>query len=387
MTRSAIRAETLHDLQTPCLLLDRAQMRRNIQRLSGHIAQLGGTLRPHVKTHKSIEVTGEIVAGGHVRGITVSTLREAEYFFSHGYKDILYAVGIVPSKLESVADLVTRGCDLKIILDTVEIASAVVADADRRGVSYQIMIELDTDGHRSGVRSGDHALLEIARIVDVSPGCELVGVMTHAGESYNCRDPESLAAIARQERDASVAAAERIRNEGIPCPVVSIGSTPTALAIDDLAGITEVRAGVYVFFDLVMAGIGVCEQSDIALSVLVSVASYQKERNWAITDGGWMALSRDRGTVSQAIDYGYGAVLSLEGEPLEDLVVSGANQEHGIVSRRDSDAPLPYDRLPLGGLLRVLPNHACATAAQFHEFIVVDGENRVADRWSRTHGW
>lgn len=387
MTHPSTDTCSLSDLPTPCLLLDLQRMRRNIDRLAQHLASLKGILRPHVKTNKCIEVTGEILAGGHVRGITVSTLQEAEYFFAHGCSDILYAVGIVPAKLAAVADLTRRGCDLKIVLDSVEIAAAVAADSARRQVIHRVMIELDSDGHRSGVRFDDDRLLDIARIIAGSPYCELVGVMTHAGESYHCRDAQSLLALARQERDTSVAAAERIRAAGLACPVVSIGSTPTALAIDNLDGVTEVRAGVYVFFDLVMAGIGVCDVSEIALSVLVSVSGYQKERNLAITDGGWMALSRDRGTQGQAVDYGYGAVLDSEGWPVDDLVVSSASQEHGMISRRDSDAPLPYEQLPLGGLLRILPNHACATAAQFDEFVVVDDHNRVIGRWSRTRGW
>ncbi|TCO78376.1 alanine racemase [Chromatocurvus halotolerans] len=387
MTHPGTDTRSLSDLTTPCLLLDLQRMRKNIDRLASHMASLSGTLRPHVKTNKCIQVTQEIIAAGQVNGITVSTLQEAEYFFAHGCSDILYAVGIVPAKLPAVADLTRRGCHLKIVLDSVEIAEAVVADAEKRQVTHRVMIELDSDGHRSGVRFDDDRLLDIARIIADSPDCELVGVMTHAGESYHCRDAQSLLALARQERDTSIAAAERIRAAGIACPVVSIGSTPTALAIDHLNGVTEVRAGVYVFFDLVMAGIGVCDTSEIALSVLVSVSGHQKERNLTITDGGWMALSRDRGTRGQAVDYGYGAVLDSESRPVEDLVVSGASQEHGMISRRASVSPLPYEQLPLGGLLRILPNHACATAAQFDEFVVVDDNNRVIDRWSRTRGW
>lgn len=387
MTHPSTDTRSLGDLTTPCLLLDLQRMRRNIDRLAQRLASLNGTLRPHVKTSKCIEVTREILAGGRVNGITVSTLQEAEYFFSHGCRDILYAVGIVPAKLAAVADLTRRGCDLKIALDSPEIAAAVAADAEQRQITHRVMIELDSDGHRAGVRCDDDSLLDIARIIAGAPHCELVGVMTHAGESYQCRDAQSLLALAREERDASIAAAQRLRAAGLACPVVSIGSTPTALTIDNLDGVTEVRAGVYVFFDLVMAGIGVCDPSEIALSVLVSVSGHQKERNLAITDGGWMALSRDRGTQGQAVDYGYGAVLDGEGRPVADLVVSGASQEHGMISRRTSDAPLPYEQLPLGGLLRILPNHACATAAQFDDFVVVDDHNRVIDRWSRTRGW
>ena len=118
----------LSELSTPCLLLDRDKMRANIKRLADHIGHLEGVLRPHVKTHKSINVTREIMAAGQVQGITVSTLKEAEYFFAEGIDNILYAVGIAPNKLAQVKGLIDRGCDLKIILDSLDMA-AVVARA------------------------------------------------------------------------------------------------------------------------------------------------------------------------------------------------------------------------------------------------------------------
>jgi len=378
--------DTLDTLETPVLLLDRVRMGRNIQRVAERMEALGGMLRPHVKTHKCLAVTRAVVNRGPVRGLTVSTLQEARYFFDNGYDDILYAVGIVPNKLDRVEALVREGCRLTLTLDSVGMARQVAAEARRRELPLPFLIELDTDGHRSGVLPESPELLAIGEVLDGSTHCELRGVMTHAGESYSCRTPEALLALARQERDRSVLAAERLRAAGLPSPVVSIGSTPTALAIDDLTGVTEVRAGVYVFFDLVMAGIGVCSLDDIALSVLVSVVGHQREREWAITDGGWMALSRDRGTANQAVDKGYGLVLDRQGRQLEGLIVASANQEHGIVARRDGKAPLPYEALPLGGLVRVLPNHACSTAAQYGEFLVMEGD-QVVDRWERTRGW
>ena len=381
----------ISELSTPCLLVDRDKMRRNIKRLSDHIGGLGGTIRPHVKTHKSIDVTREVIAGGNVGGITVSTLKEAAYFYDAGITDIFYAVGIAPNKFAAAADLIKRGCDLKITLDSVDMAEHLGAYAAQQlsttpDFSFPVLIELDTDGHRSGTNPESDELLQIGRVLSDSAGCELRGVMTHAGESYACDTPESQLAIARQERDLTVRAAERLRAAGMACPVVSVGSTPTAFAIDDLSGVTEVRAGVYTFFDLVMAGIGVCDVDDIAVSVLVSVTGYQKEKGWVITDGGWMAMSRDRGTEKQAVDYGYGLVTDAAGAPLEDFLVSGANQEHGIVSRRDSTQSIDYGSLPLGSLLRVLPNHACATAAQYDTLNIVDGAEVIA-RWGRTSGW
>ena len=377
---------SLDELVTPCLLLDRPVMRRNIRRMSERIGDLGSVLRPHVKTSKSIDVLREIVAGGNTRGITVSTLSEADYFLGHGITDITYAVGIAPNKFGPVADLMARGADLKVILDSVEMAERLAACAEREGARYKVLIEIDTDSHRSGADPFGDDLLRIGHSLNDSPGIEFTGVLTHAGESYNCRGADAILAIARQERDRSVAAAVRLREAGIPCPVVSIGSTPTALTVDDLDGVTEVRPGVYVFFDLVMAGLGLCSLDDVAISVLASVTGFQEHKDWAIIDAGWMAMSRDRGTADQDVDYGYGLVTDRQGQPVADLVIGDANQEHGIVQSRSGESS-PLSVLRLGDLVRVLPNHSCATAAQFDAYAIVDETDTVCDRWERVGGW
>jgi D-serine deaminase-like pyridoxal phosphate-dependent protein len=147
-----------------------------------------------------------------------------------------------------------------------------------------------------------------------------------------------------------------------------------------------VRAGVYAFFDLVMAGIGVCSVDEIALSVLTEVIGHQREKGWILVDAGWMAMSRDRGTAAQAVDQGYGLVCDPLGHLFPDLVMIGANQEHGILALRPgSGASLPD--LPVGAHLRILPNHACATAAQFEAYHVLDAGGAVADIWPRFNGW
>ncbi len=376
----------INDIQTPSLLVDEVRLERNIRRMAQRIETLGCRLRPHVKTHKSIEVFERVRNAGHTHGITVSTLHEAEYFFEHGVTDIFYGVGIAPNKLAQVASLLERGCELRITLDSVEMAELVAADGEHRGRPFDVLIELDTDGHRSGVLPESLELLKIGKLLHESDGTTLSGVMTHAGDSYACSSPKALLQIARQERDRTVFAANRLRDAGLPCPVVSVGSTPTALSIDDLSGVTEVRAGVYVFFDLVMAGIGVCTIDDIAVSVLTSVIGYQREKNWVVTDAGWMAMSRDRGTAGQEVDQGYGLVYD-EGQGFAgDLLVVSANQEHGIVSTRDPSLPVAYGELPLGALLRVFPNHACATAGQYDKYYAIDGDGLISE-WSRTNGW
>jgi D-serine deaminase-like pyridoxal phosphate-dependent protein len=169
--------------------------------------------------------------------------------------------------------------------------------------------------------------------------------------------------------------------------VVSVGSTPTAHNATDLTGVTEVRAGVFMFFDLVMAGIGVCRTEDIALSVLATVIGHQREKGWILIDAGWMALSQDRGTRRQEVDQGYGLVCDIEGRPYPDLIVLDANQEHGIVAvRTGSDGVLPP--LAIGDRVRILPNHACATGAQHRAYHVVRGASaQVEAVWPRFGGW
>jgi D-serine deaminase-like pyridoxal phosphate-dependent protein len=211
--------------------------------------------------------------------------------------------------------------------------------------------------------------------------------MTHAGGSYDCRSIDEIRAVAERERALTVRAAERLQAAGLPCPTVSVGSTPTATYAEHLTGVTEVRAGVFAFFDLVMAGIGVCAVEDIALSVLTTVIGHQRDKGWIITDAGWMAVSRDRGTAHQSVDQGYGMICDAAGAPIDGLVMSGANQEHGIVSHRSSD-PRATPMLPLGTRLRVLPNHACATGAQHDRYHLVAGSApEVSAVWPRINAW
>lgn len=375
----------LYNLETPCLVLDRARMMNNIAALHARLKRLGVGLRPHGKTGKNIDSLRPALAG-QPGGITVSTLKEAEYYFGHGVRDIIYAVGIAPNKLDRVAALIRRGAKVSVILDSVEQSTAVAARAREHGVTIPALIEIDSDGHRAGVEPGDPLLLDIGRALHKETGTALAGILTHAGASYDCTSVEAIRAMARREREGAVACAEALRRAGLPCPTVSIGSTPTAFFTEDLSGVTEVRAGVFLFFDLFMAGLGVCRTDDIALSVLASVIGHQKHRGWVIVDAGWMALSRDRGTAGQKVDQGYGLVCSLAGDLLPDLIVSSTNQEHGIILNRRG-GPIDWEALQVGGLVRILPNHACATGAMHDRYHVVDGSTEVADVWHRINGW
>lgn len=374
---------TLEQLETPALLLDPQRMDRNIARMRSRLDALGVSLRPHVKTNKSIDVTRRILPSGGP--ITVSTLLEADYFAGYGYQDILYAVCIAPNKLAHVAALQAKGVRLALILDNMETARFVADEARTRGSRFDLLIEIDSDGHRSGLKPDAPELLEIAQLL-AAAGIAPQGVMTHAGASYDCKSVEAIHAMAEQERAAVVHAAARLRAAGLPCPVVSVGSTPTATFAQKLDGVTEMRVGVFVFQDLVMAGLRVCSVDDIAISVLGTVIGHRPDQGWTLIDAGWMAMSGDRGTAGQTVDQGYGLVCDLDGQPIQDLIVVGANQEHGIVAHRCGQ-PDNMPHLPVGTQVRVLPNHACATAAQYQSYQVLGPEGQIAATWPRFNGW
>jgi D-serine deaminase-like pyridoxal phosphate-dependent protein len=363
----------LADLPTPCLVLDRAILLRNIGTMAEALARHGVPLRPHMKTAKSIEVARLAIAG-QPGGITVSTLAEAEYFAGHGIADILYAVGITPQKLDQVAKLNEAGAAVIVLTDDLDTADAVASHAH----PPRTLIEIDTGESRGGVAMDDDKLPAIAARL----GTCFAGTMTHAGHSYAGRSLDDMVRIAEAERSGVVRAAERLRAAGHVVPIVSMGSSPTALHARSLAGITEVRAGVYMFGDLFQAEIGTHRMDDIALTVLASVIG--RRPGQLLVDAGALALSKDRSTEAAPKDYGFGLVLDLDGRRGHgDAIVRRAYQEHGVV---EPDPRCPLD-LPIGAKLRIAPNHTCMTAAAHDRYHVVEGGDEVVAIWSRVNGW
>jgi D-serine deaminase-like pyridoxal phosphate-dependent protein len=380
--------DTLSQLETPVLLLDESRMNSNIERMQKRMDHFGVKFRPHAKTSKCSEVVRRQIAAG-AQGITVSTLKEAERFHAAGIEDILYAVAIIPAKFVHALKLIESGLKLTLLVESVAAAKQLTQFGIEHRQKFEVLIEVDTDSHRSGIAPEAQLLLDVANALRVEGehGAQLRGVMTHAGSSYALHSEEKLVAIAEQERIGCVRAAHRLRSAGHLCEIVSVGSTPTALSARSLEGVTEVRAGVYVFFDLVMSEIGICKKEDIALSVLCTVIGHRPQAGWIITDGGWMAMSRDRGTQKQPHDYGYGLVCDIAGSPIEGLIFNEANQEHGVLAWT-GDAWVDIEQcFPIGSQFRVVPNHACATGAQHAAYQVLSADGTSVATWGRFSGW
>lgn len=376
---------TITDLETPALLLDRRRLSANLARMRDKAAAHGVALRPHMKTAKSADIA-RLAAAGQPGGITVSTLKEAAYFIAHGFTDVTYAVGISLGKLDRVAVLQRDGARVTVLTDNVDVARGIAARAEATGARFDVLIEIDTGDRRAGVTPDSSALMEIAAILDHAHGTELRGVLTHAGHSYDCRGVAEIEAVAEAERAGAVRAAERLRAAGRACPVVSVGSTPTAIHARDLSGVSEIRPGVYMFNDVFQASIGACTMADIAVSVLATVTGHHPERGEILIDAGGLALSKDRSTAAGPHDVGYGLVVGPDGTALPDLQVVRVSQEHGVVAAAPGAGPLPFAALPPGARVRILPNHACMTAAAYDGYHVLDGGEVVAT-WPRINGW
>lgn len=371
-------------LDTPFLLVSKQKLLKNLDRLRHKIEGLGADLRPHFKTMRALEAAPYLLPN-KTSPITVSTIKEAEALADEGYNNIVYAVGISANKLPRVLNLVEKRTDLIVLLDSTEQAHLLNQFSADNQCAISALIEIDCDGHRGGIAPDDLKLLEIAQLLHHG-AAHFKGVLTHAGESYHCFDQTSLRAAAENEVKAALSAAERLRSAEIPCEIVSIGSTPTAHNYQNLDGITEVRAGVYGFFDLVMTGVGVCSVNDIAASVVTTVIGHNKEKGWLIIDAGWTALSSDRGTANQPADCGYGLLTDSNGVLLDNLQVTTVNQEHGIIEAVDG-ASINFNDIPIGSRLHIMPNHACATASMHKQYHVFDTQDNTYEIWNRIQGW
>ena len=379
---------TLFDLGTPSLILNRTRLRRNIERMSAACARNKVSLRPHMKTAKSIDVA-RLVLQNQDQRIAVSTLKEAEYFAAHGIKDIQYAVTVLPNKLARVAEIQKSGATVTLATDNAAMTQTLADKAAELGAHFQLQVEIDSGENRAGIYPQDPQLSTIGQIIEASPYLTFAGILGHAGHSYKCTSVSEIRHVAELERRTAVKAAEHIRKMGITCPSVSIGSTPTALHAAHLDGITEVRTGVYQFGDMYQAQIGTCTVDDLAVSVLTEVTGQRPELKRLLVDAGALALSKDRSTQSAPKDIGFGLLGDVNGHVISpELHISKVFQEHGVVEVSD---PSALDKFPLCSRLRIFPNHICLTAAAFDRYYVVDDEigdgTEIVAEWPRVNGW
>lgn len=373
----------IDEIPTPALLLDAKILERNLVMMQNKISALGSSLRPHIKTHKCIEIGRQQQKLG-AKGITVSTFYEAQEFARAGFDDITWAFPLPPVYARRAVDL-SNEITFRVVVDSREAVESFRNASRDSKKSLHVWLKVDCGYHRAGVDPGSPLAEELIRSLADSKQLHFDGILSHSGHAYHGSSRTEILKVANQERDVMVGFAERMRKEGYFVPVVSIGSTPSMSVIEDLAGISEVRPGNYCFYDRTMVELGVCSPGDCALSVLASVISHQPGASHFVVDAGALALSKDIGKTSSLEHPDMGSIYedydhkSMQ----EDLVLETLSQEHGKVI---AGSPSEIEgRFKVGDRVRILENHSCLTVAHFDEYYVLRG-GEVIDRWKVLRG-
>ncbi len=352
--------------ETPALLVDEAILETNLAAAAALARDAGVALRPHWKTHKCFEIARRQIELGAVGG-TVAKAGEAEVFLEAGFDDLVIATPVVdPRKIRRLIGLAAeRGATLCPLVESDAGRKRWSDAAEAAGVLIPVLLEIDVGMGRTGVGPGPGAVGP-ARAIAGSPGLELRGILTHAGHAYGAATSEEVAAIGRAEGETMAATAEVLRAAGLPCSVVSVGSTPTVPHSAGIPGVTEIRPGNSVFHDAIQVALGVVPESRCALTVLATVTA-RPAPDRVVLDCGSKTLSSDTGVAGGAVE-GFGRVLGRF-----DRIVRRLSEEHGIVP------VAPDDPLAVGDLVRVLPNHACATSNLHDRFLVLRAGEPVAE--------
>lgn len=349
------------EIDTPALVLDLEVLEQNIKRAQEYLDRHGVAFRPHIKTHKCPQIARMQVEAGAV-GVTCAKLGEAEVMADAGIEDIFLAYPILGSaKLRRLVELAGR-CRLTVAFDSLEVAEGISQACATADLRVRALVEIDTGTERCGVSPGPDLLEIYARVAEL-PGLHLVGLMTYQGYISGTRSERQLELEAEGHRLNQVVA--DLRAAGLPCDVVSGGTSPSLFLSHAAEVINENRSGTYVFNDRNMVFAGAATWADCALRVAVTNVSTAVPGQ-LIVDGGSKTFSSDRCSVWQ----GFGRLVE---DP--DLLFLKMNEEHGYVrlngTRKDH---------PIGERLHVIPNHACTTV-NMHEEFVVHRQGEVLERW------
>lgn len=335
---------SIHDLDTPAVLVDLDVVERNIARMAAWARDAGVALRPHAKTHKCERIARLQIAAG-ARGLCVAKVGEAEVFADHGFEDLFVAYPVVGEEKARRLLALSARARLSAGVDSVAGAASLSRVFAAAGSRLDVLIKVDVGFHRVGVPpEGAEAL---ARAVTDLPGVRLKGLFTHAGQGYLAPTPDEIAEVGRHEGEVMSALAERMEASGIEVHWVSAGSTPTARHAMAGPGVDECRPGNYVFHDASQVSLGTCAVEDCALTVAASVVSVAQSERRAVVDAGSKTLSSDP---LRPRPGGYGWILGTRSR------LSRLSEEHGVIDVAEGD------EFEVGGRVRILPNHACVVS-------------------------
>ena len=351
-------------IDTPQLIVSEEILQRNIAEMASFARSINVKLRPHIKTHKSLEIARLQMAAGAV-GISCAKVGEAEVMVNDGnIDDILLAYPIVGAlKYERLVPLMEKA-RIAVAVDSSAAIDEIARAMMKHERTIDIYLEVNTGQNRSGVMWGDEAV-GFAQQIDTHPNLRLAGIMTHEGHVAFV-DVDQIVAEARSAGEKMVQTAEMIRSHGIELPTVSVGSTPAARLTPTVAGITEMRPGTYVFNDNSLFRFG--DQwgvEDCAARFVATVVSRTADDRCVI-DAGAKTLALDPSKSHE----GHGFIV---GHP--EVIIEKLSEEHGVCK-----LPAGVEGFQVGDTVEVIPNHVCPTINLMDQMAVVR-DGKVIDYW------
>ncbi len=351
-------------ISEPTLLLDKRKCLRNIERMAAKADASQVRFRPHFKTHQSLAI-GEWFKRFGVTAITVSSVKMAHYF-SEAWDDITIAFPFNILEIERI-NRIRESCRLNLCVESSETASFLENNLQR---PVGVYIKVDVGFHRTGLHPDDARIDAIAESLRDCKRIDFMGFLGHAGHSYTAGSEAEIAAIDRQARDMMAMLQARFLQR-FGALEISLGDTPTCSIAEDFNGVTEMRPGNFVFYDLMQYQLGSCALEDIAVVLACPVVARHSGK--LVIHGGGVHLSKDYlrteagddcfGRIAETRDSGWEGIV-------ESLNVSAVTQEHGIVSGPDE----LLDEYDIGSVLLVLPVHSCMTAHEMKCYRTLDGE-------------
>jgi D-serine deaminase-like pyridoxal phosphate-dependent protein len=361
-------------VDTPRVLVDYDVLLSNIHMVHGYAGRYQVDVRPHVKSHKSLDIAAIQLEEG-ATGLTAAKVDEAAVFFNAATKSFTLAYPLTEEhKIQRILSSIRQfNLDMNLIVDSEEGYEAVALMCKRLDIKLKIYIKIDVGLKRCGLPPGDHRILRIARKVLSDSHLELAGLLSHAGHVYRAGNIDEVIRIAQDELKILFMVRKYLLDYNIETRRISIGSTPTLLAGIDLQGVSEIRPGNYVFMDRITWKLGLIAPEQIALTVISTLVS--KNKNHFIIDAGSKVLSSDTGAHGSKILEGYGAAYPAEKFLEEDYLMKiiSLSEEHGFIERPDFD-------LPLGTRIRIIPNHACPVV-NLTDSLVVHSRNIIRHVW------
>ncbi len=363
----------LEQIKEPTLLLDKAKVLRNIERMAKKAEESNVVLRPHFKTHQSHEI-GRWFRDYGVKSITVSSLRMAEYFAEDGWDDILVAFPVNVLEIDRLNALAAR-VKLTILVESREVMEKLDAELT---TAVDFYINIDIGYGRTGIMVTDlDAIDSILDVSDVSKTLNFIGFYTHAGNTYKCKKKKPVTDIFKLYEHGMVRLKEQYTMD-YPEIKLSYGDTPSCSILKDFSNFDEIHPGNFVFYDMQQKHISACSIDSIAVAMACPIVAKHERRSEVVIYGGGVHFSTERARRPENVDY-FGLIVAFKKEKWHvnemGSFIRAVSQEHGVIKASEE----LMKKASVGDILVILPIHACMTADAMPHYLTTEGE--IIEKW------